>query len=124
MFSETISQLCLDTVDFTNDDLEVLVEAVASKNADLFRAALLFEQNTPPDEDLETVGAGIVTLAATFGVFYSQLTGDQVARLRQAFADVYTSATPEAEKAGEALFNACVDFIAAAKALNAFVDAL
>lgn len=123
MFSETISQLCIDTVDFTNDDLEILVEAVASKNADLFRAALLFEQNAGTS-DLETVGAGIVTLASTFGVFYSQLTGDQVARLRQAFADVYAAATPEAEKAGEDLFNACVDFIAAAKALNAFVDAL
>lgn len=121
MFSDSIAQLCIDQIEFTDDALEALVEDTTAKNAALFRSALEFERAAPEGVDFATTGAGIVTLASTFGLFYEQLTGDQVARLRQAFADVFTQPTPEEEQAGEALFNACVDFIASAKALNTYV---
>jgi hypothetical protein len=125
MLSEKIAKLVIDQVYFTDDELEVLVEAQNEAYGDLHRAGLVFETAAGADgESLEKVADGIVTLGSTFGVFYEELTPEQVDKVIAAFADIFTAPNADQEAAGEALFNAVIGFIARTKNLNFYVDKL
>ena len=126
MLSEKLAALALQCIDFQNDQLEAAVEKMNAAYGELFRAGLVFENASAgaDSSQVEKVSGGIVTLASTFGIFYDQLSPEQVDQLISAFADVFTAPTLDQEAAGENLFNACVKFIASAKALNQFVGDL
>jgi len=123
-FSDNIAALLVANVEFTNDELELKVEAFATQVSAVTLAALKFETAIGTNEAAATAGKGLIDLAATIGTAFPNLTADQVGKFKSTIADVYDNPDPVIDAAGEALFNASVDAIIAAQELSTFVNEL
>lgn len=124
MLSEKIALKIQERTEFVNDELEAAVEGVTTATASLVKAGIDFDTVTGGNSDSEAVADSIVDLASEFGIAFPNLQPAQVARVKGLFADVYTAPTPEAEAAGEAIFNATVDFDIAVQKVNEVANRL
>jgi isopropylmalate/homocitrate/citramalate synthase len=123
-FSDNIAALLVANVEFTNDELELKVEAFATQVSAVTLAALKFETAIGTNEAAATAGKGLIDLAATIGTAFPNLTADQVAKFKSTIAAVYDNPDPVIDAAGQDLFNTAVDAIIAAQELSTFVDEL
>lgn len=118
MLSEKIAALVLLRTDFVNDEFEAVIEEVVTTNSTLVKASFEFEQLAGDNADLVTVAENIVDFASEFGTAFPNLSKAQAARVKTLYASVFTSVTPEIEAAGEAVFNATIDFDMAVQVAN------
>jgi hypothetical protein len=131
MISEKLANLILAGIDFTNKELEALVEAQTIKTAAMTAAGINMENVIAeefPEEDarqkfLEIAG-GIVDFATEVGKAFPALTEEQRQRFKDLFAIVFDVESEAVETAGEALFNASVDGLGSIQALNNYVKGL
>lgn len=130
MLQEKILNLISEQIDFANDELEALVEAQNAAFVQVVKAANDYEtavQITYPDdpEALQSamgLAEGIVDFANELGKAFPALSAAQAQKFKDLFAQVFTQ--PGAiEPAGERLFNATVESLAAIRALVDYVNA-
>lgn len=111
-----IKAAILDRINFNNlEQLEAVVILVTTSVS--FAAAGAQFDEAFPDEDASTkVANGIIDLSDAFAELASE---EKNQFIKDAFAAIFTGATPEQEVAGENLFAAGLDFDVAAKKVNA-----
>lgn len=124
MLSEKIAALILLRTDFVNDEFEAVIEDLTTTNSVLVKASFEFEQLAGEDADLVLVAENIVDFASEFGTAFPNLSKAQAARVKALYASVFTSVTPEIEAAGEAVFNATIDFDMSVQAANTMANEL
>ena len=116
-----VAELISNQIEFENEGLEAIVEKAIVSAGELQATALRFETAAQNADVDPTPGAeALVSLADQFGQAFDTLTEAQRNTLKNTVAAIYND--PLVEKEGEALFNACVDFIAVAKELDEFVS--
>ena len=116
MISANIRALILERIEFPNPEVLAKVEALSSAAATLAAAGEDYDDViVEGDADADTVAAGILGLADSFAEVASP---EKNQKVKDFFASVFTSSTPEKEQAGETLFNAALDFTLAANAIN------
>lgn len=116
MVSQKVLEIILAAIDFKDEAVLNAVEKVATSAFNLAEKGYKFDEafSTVPDAS-EQVSDGVLELARAFS---SVVAPDKNEAVKAAFAKVFTSATPEQEKAGEELFGAALDFNLDANALN------
>ena len=132
MLSEKVAQLLIDRIDFTNEELETIVEDALAKGmamkqaaSDLERAIATEFPDDPEAQQKNTdIAEGVVDFANEIGAAFPTLTSEQRGRFKDLFTTVFESESEEIELAGENLFNTAVDALGATQALNDYVAGL
>ena len=124
-FLQDITGALLETVEFNNDEREVLVESLMTKTAAVATSAVKFQTAIGEDADgtLSKGEKALIKLAGKLGTKFASLTPDQTAVFKELIADIYENPSPDIDAAGQNLFNDSIDAIAAAQALSDYENA-
>ena len=121
MLTDKIASLALAQVDFIDDAVEGTFETALVAFGELYRKSLELDALSVDNAELETVATGVLELANQFGTVFGNLTNAQKDSVRAAVQSIVTGPN---EVLVETFFDACLNFITAAKALNEAVDAI
>lgn len=116
MVSQKVKEIILDEIDFKDEKILNAVENLATSVFNLAEAGYEFDTAfAKVDNTQDQVSDGILDLARAFSAVVAP---DKNQAVKAAFTKVFTSSTPEQEKAGENLFSAALDFNISASELN------
>lgn len=132
MLAEKIAALFTDRTDFNDQDLENAVKDSFAKIVAASMAGFKLEQSIlnafPGDSTNQAkflaISEGVVDLASQIGVAFNRLDETQREVFKTLFASVFELENDEIELAGEELFNASVNGLAATQALNEYVESI
>lgn len=117
-------QIVLDEIknglDFTNDEVETLVEAAFTAGANAMDALYKIE-NLDPDASLDDYVGGIAGLTQSVGGFLNSLTDEQEAKYRADLKKVITHPDANVEAALESFADSNLDLTAAVLDVNAAI---
>ncbi len=121
MIAEKIAELTFEKINFVNDEVEDVVEALTVSALNLNTAGAAFEQAAGQDTFTD-VAEGAIELADVFDDV--DLPDVQHEKVVAAFRKIYDAPTQEFEDLGVNLFEAALQFGVAARKAAAFFDSV